>query len=574
MKLLTTVLAALFIFNHVNADIESCGSPIYCQGPLLHTIQMAHLFPDSKTFVDMIQKNPPPVTLQNFNNLMRSKNNNPSKEDLIRFVSDNFESTGELVDWVPTDLKPNPKFLRRIDDEKAKTFAQNLVNIWPKLARKVSDVVYQHPDQHSLIPIPNGFIIPGGRFKEIYYWDSYWIVEGLLISEMTETVRGILENFLSIVERYGFIPNGSRVYYLNRSQPPLLTLMVGKYMDTTNNKTWLQQHVDTVEKEINWWLRERKVSVTKDGKTYDMFMYNVKSDTPRPESYYEDVLTCQNFAEADKKACYRNLKSGAESGWDFSSRWLYNADRTPSSNLSHIDILHVIPVDLNAILFKAFEELSRFYQLLGNNDKAAKWSEAANALKTAIQEVNYNNDDGIWYDLDLVSSAHRKAFYPSNFGPLWADAYDTTKKELYGSRAAQYYKQNKIQNYPGGVPTSLLQSGQQWDLPNAWPPLQEFIALGLKKSGSRKATRLAKTEAKKTVEAYMKGFETTKDMYEKYDAFTLGGYGGGGEYVVQSGFGWTNGGALALINEFYVKHHNHNRAGRPTDGSARRHRQE
>ncbi|XP_057670544.1 trehalase-like [Diorhabda carinulata] len=554
MEYFHRIFLILFIFNNVIADnIESCDSTIYCQGKLLHTIQMARLFSDSKTFVDMSQKNPPDVTMQNFNNLMKAKNDNPSKDDLVQFVKENFDSAGELVEWTPPDFNKNPAFIERIENERVKKFAQNLVNIWPKLARRVSDSVRDHPDQHSLIYLPNGFIIPGGRFKEIYYWDSYWILEGLLISEMTESVRGILENFLSIVEKFGFIPNGSRVYYLNRSQPPLLASMVGKYIDYSNNKTWLESHVDTIEKEMNWWWAERRVSVSKGGKTYDMFMYKVKSNTPRPESYYEDVFTCQNFTEVEKQTCYRNLKSGAESGWDYSTRWLFNDDRSPSSNLSQIDILHVIPVDLNAIICKSFEELSRFYQLIGNNDKSSKWSEKQNALKEAIHDVHYNEEDGIWYDYDLANSKQNKVFYPSNFAPLWSDAFDTSKKEVFGVRAAQYYKDNKVQKYPGGIPTSLINSGQQWDLPNAWPPLQEFIVLGLKKSGSRKAERLARSQGTKVLEAYMTGFESTNDMYEKYDAYNVGGYGGGGEYVVQSGFGWSNGEALALINEFYLK---------------------
>nr|CAI5865772.1 unnamed protein product [Callosobruchus analis] len=98
--------------------------------------------------------------------------------------------------------------------------------------------VLDEPDQHSLIPVPNGFIIPGGRFKEIYYWDSYWIIQGLLISEMTETAKGMLENFIAIVDKYGFVPNGCRVYYLNRSQPPLLSLMVGLYIEATRDIPW------------------------------------------------------------------------------------------------------------------------------------------------------------------------------------------------------------------------------------------------------------------------------------------------------------------------------------------------
>lgn len=299
--LISIPIAILLLYNYVAAEsIPSCDSQIYCQGKLLHTVQMAKLYQDSKTFVDMSQKNPPEVTLEKFNKLMKDTNDNPSKTDIKEFVENNFESSGELVDWIPTDYKKHPKFLDRINDLKVKQFAQNLIDIWPSLARKVNSSVADNQDQHSLIYLPNGLIIPGGRFKEIYYWDSYWILKGLILSEMTDTVRGILENFLSLIDKFGFIPNGSRVYYLNRSQPPLFASMVGLYIDATNDKAWLEKHVDTIEKELHWWMNNRKFTIDKDGKDYEMYKYFVKSDTPRPESYYEDVQTCGGLPDIQK----------------------------------------------------------------------------------------------------------------------------------------------------------------------------------------------------------------------------------------------------------------------------------
>ncbi|CAG9863925.1 unnamed protein product [Phyllotreta striolata] len=561
MLSITPILTILCLYNGIEVEAESipsCDNPVYCQGDLLDTVQMARLYPDSKTFVDMSQKNPPNVTLANFEQFMKSKNRHPSRQDIVDFVNDNFENSPELVDWTPGDYTKHPKFLERIDDAKVKRFAQSLVDIWPILARKINDSVAKRPDHYSLIYLPNGFIIPGGRFKEIYYWDTYWIIKGLIVSEMTDTVRGILENFLSLIDRFGFIPNGSRVYYLNRSQPPLLALMIGLYVDATNNKTWLAQHVDTVEKELNWWITNRRLQIKINDKEYDMFRYNVLSDTPRPESYYEDTRTCRNFTDAQKSDCYRNLKTGAESGWDYSTRWFFTDDRHHGTNLSSIDITHLIPVDLNAFLCKAFEELARFYELLGNSTKASFWHQRHAALKDAIRDVLYSNEDGIWFDYDLISNKRIEGFYPSNFAPLWADAYDTAKKEDYGLKATLYYKQNRLYRYLGGIPTSLLNSGQQWDLPNAWPPLQDLIVSGLAKTGAKKAVRLAENQAKRTIEAFMIGFEENKEMFEKYDAMNAGSYGGGGEYSVQAGFGWTNGAALNFIDLFYTKRETNN----------------
>lgn len=276
--------------------MQSCDSQIYCQGELLNTIQYTQkLFADSKNFVDRSQVHDANVTLANFDILMNETDNNPSKEQLETFLNENFLTEGELEEWTPSDYNENPSFLKRIENREVYEFAKNIVSIWPTLARRVKDEVQEHPDRHSLIYVPNGFIIPGGRFKEIYYWDSYWIIKGLLISEMDKTAKGMLENFLSLIRRYGFVPNGSRIYYLNRSQPPLLSLMVGLYIDATKDVDWLKENIQTLEEELNWWLNNRTVDVAKNNTIHKLARYASESGTPRPESYSEDIQTCSRF---------------------------------------------------------------------------------------------------------------------------------------------------------------------------------------------------------------------------------------------------------------------------------------
>lgn len=299
MKQFIQILLVLFGLNSfVQCETQqSCDSRIYCQGELLNTIQLAQLsiFNDSKQFVDLSLKSSVNETLYNFNQLMQNTNNSPTDQQLIDFVQDNFEQ-GDLFDeWTPSDYTSNPDFLQRIQRDDMKNVAEKVVAIWPTLARKVKQVVFENEERYSLIPLPNGFIVPGGRFLEIYYWDSYWIVEGLLLSEMYDTVRGILENFLSLVERYGFIPNGSRVYYLNRSQPPMLTLMASNYYKATNNITFIKKNIDLFDKELQFFLDNRIAEVTKDGITYNLAHYASRSGTPRPESYPEDVHTCAYY---------------------------------------------------------------------------------------------------------------------------------------------------------------------------------------------------------------------------------------------------------------------------------------
>jgi alpha,alpha-trehalase len=130
----------------------------------------------------------------------------------------------------------------------------------------------------------------GGRFREFYYWDTYWIIQGLLLSEMYDTTRGILENFLSMVEKYGFVPNGGRVYYVERSQPPLLIPMVASYVTQTSNITFLKKYINLLEAEFQFWLTNRTVTVNKNGKNYKLARYYAASEGPRPESYRYEII--------------------------------------------------------------------------------------------------------------------------------------------------------------------------------------------------------------------------------------------------------------------------------------------
>lgn len=296
MKVLFLIVTILLICHlSFPATRDSCVSPVYCQGELLDTVQKAGIFNDSKTFVDMAMINSLNDTLQNFKTFMAETDNEPNKEQIRNFVHQNFRTIGELEDVIPPDFKKEPKLVKEISDPVIRNFATRVIAIWPTLTREVSHHVFEHPDSYSIIPVPNRFIIPGGRFKEYYYWDSYWIVKGLLLSDMTDTAKGMIENLLSVVDHYGFMPNGGRVYYLNRSQPPVLALMVFDYVKYTNDYEFMGNNIHILEKELNFWLKKRVTGVVKDGKTYILGHYDSESDTPRPESYIEDIETCENI---------------------------------------------------------------------------------------------------------------------------------------------------------------------------------------------------------------------------------------------------------------------------------------
>lgn len=529
----------------------TCSSDIYCFGQLLHVVQMTSIYPDSKTFVDMKMKYSANETLRLFDEMMSRTDNKPSRQDVEEFVNQAFDPAGsEFVEWNPNDWIEKPSFLEKIVDPELKDWASQLNALWKFLGRKMNDDVRLHPEHYSIIYVPHPVIVPGGRFREFYYWDSYWIIRGLLLSEMYHTVKGMLTNFLAIVDTYGFIPNGGRIYYAMRSQPPLLIPMVKSYLDVSQDKQFLKDNINTLEKEFNFWLTNRTVQVEKDGKHYTLARYKDESSGPRPESYREDVMNAEIFkTDAEKENYYAELKTAAESGWDFSSRW-FILNGTNKGNLTNLKTRSIIPVDLNAIIYWNAVTMGEFYRELGVVEKAVKFEELAKQWMEAVTAVLWHEEVGVWLDYDIMYEIKRDYFYPTNIAPLWTNCYDREKREYFVSKVMKYLEKSQIMNHLGGIPTTLEHSGEQWDFPNAWPPLQYIMIMGLHLSDDNWAQDLAFEITERWVRSNYKAYNDTDAMFEKYDATMLGGHGGGGEYEVQLGFGWTNGIIIELLEMF------------------------
>lgn len=281
--------------------------------------------------------------------------------------------------------------------------------------------VLRHPERFSLIYSQHPFIVPGGRFLEFYYRDSYWVMEGLLLSEMPETVKGMLQNFLDLVQTYGHVPNGARVYYLQRSQPPLLTLMMDRYVTHTNDIAFLRDNIGTLALELDFWTENRNISVSLGEKSYVLNRYYVPYGGPRPESYSKDAELADTLPEGDREALWAELKAGAESGWDFSSRWLVGG---PNPNLlSSIRTSKFVPVDLNAFLCQAEKLMSKFYTSLGNDSQATKYRNLWEQRLAALKAILWDEEKGAWFDYDLENGKKNQEFYPSNLAPLWAGCF-------------------------------------------------------------------------------------------------------------------------------------------------------
>ncbi|RDD42449.1 Trehalase [Trichoplax sp. H2] len=534
-------LAITGVVSQQSPNAKPCDSEIFCYGDLLRRAQDAYIFNDSKSFVDMKLKDSPTNILAAFRNLAPNA-------DIKAFVKQYFSDPAQdLEAWTPTDWKENPAVLNKIKDSEFKKFAKALNELWKVLGRRMKDEVQEDQNRTSLIYVPNPFVVPGGRFREFYYWDTFWVVGGLLVSDMEDTVKAMIGNFEAMVDRFGFVPNGGRIYYTRRSQPPFFIPMINSYYEATNDLSYVQSLLSKMEKEYNFWMNNRTVDIVRNGKTYTLNRYAVDMGMPRPESYREDVETAKNLNPNAAAELYSDIASAAESGWDFSSRWF----KKPIGDLSSIVTKQIIPVDLNAIL--CFNELTleKFSRMLGDNAKADRYKRASEARRDAIEGVLWDEYEGRWLDYDLLSKKPRTDFMGSVFLPMWAKCYDSFKGNVTKERKIhQALKAMKIFDFAGGIPTTLLRSGQQWDYPNSWPPLQQMAVAAMSGSEAPELKDEAFKLAQKWLLTNWRSWKSTGYMYEKFDAAIPGNPGRGGEYNVQVGFGWSNGVCLEFLSQY------------------------
>ncbi|KAJ8675853.1 hypothetical protein QAD02_011639 [Eretmocerus hayati] len=522
---------SLIIYDVGERFNDACQSQIYCEGDLLHAVQLLKVFEDSKTFVDLPMKESSEKINKSFHQLIKETSMdirnlhllngtklNQTRNIVRDFVKKNFGSGKDLLK--PADLsdwRENPKFFETIQDNSYQEWARNLNKIWKELARKMSEDVKNRPDRHSLIYVDKPFVVSGGRFNETYYWDTYWVIEGLLLCDMHQTVRGIIENLLSMVEKYHFVPNGGRIYYLSRSQPPLLIPMVDEYLKFTGDREFALRNLGTLEREFQYWMKYKSVKISENGKNYTLSRYVTNSSGPRPESYKEDYKLATKLSSPQKKfELYNNLKAGAESGWDFSSRWFAFKNNTPSLELDDIVTSEIIPVDLNAFIQRNARILSKFFNFKNDSKKAGYYKQVADDYQDAIRTLMWNEEDGTWYDLDMKHATQRKQFYLSNLTPLYTQSYDEARSDDYAKRSVEYLQNNGMSEYLG-MPTSLSTSArpQQWDFPNVWAPLQSIVVEGLINTNNVQAVELAKKLAFQFLKTTFHGYQNQTKMFEK-----------------------------------------------------------
>uniref|UniRef100_A0A803L586 Trehalase n=1 Tax=Chenopodium quinoa TaxID=63459 RepID=A0A803L586_CHEQI len=505
---------------------------------------------DPKLYIDFSLKSNLSITQQAFAKLSRAQNGAVSADELRKFIQDYFNGAGDDLIYVkPADFVAEPNgFLPKVKNSEVRAWALQVHALWKNLSREASPDVKKHPELHTLLPIPEPCVIPGSRFREVYYWDSYWVIRGLLASHMHKTATAIVTNLIYFVEKYGYVLNGARAYYTNRSQPPLLSSMIHEIYQRTGDKNLIKKALPALLKEHEFWNSGiHKVTIhDSKGGSHNLSRYYAMWNKPRPESSTTDKETASTLSDAaDKQKLYREVASTAESGWDFSTRWMRN-----SSDLTTLTTTTILPVDLNAYVLKMELDIAYFAKVAGENNIAAQFLKASQSREKAFNSIFWNEKMSQWLDCWITckddqtweASHQNQHLFASNFVPLWIKPFDSEKvmKSLASSGLVRPY----------GIATSLTNSGQQWDYPNGWAPMQHIIIEALAKSGSKEAYLMAEDIAIRWIRTNYASYKTTGEMHEKYNVDKCGDIGGGGEYIAQTGFGWTNGVVLALLEEF------------------------
>ncbi len=502
--------------QHVGLAYEIPPSIEY--GDLYSAVELSSIFSDSKTFPDLIPDAAPSAVVAEYD----AQKNQPGFS-LSGFVAAHFSANP-----VPAgpDIQPAAPGTGLLD---------YVHSLWPMLTQENRTV----PRYSTLQPLPYAYVVPGGRFREVYYWDSYFTSLGLEADGEHADAENLLRDFAYEIDRYGFVPNGSRSYYLSRSQPPFFSFLVTLLAQRDGNSV-ITRYLPELQQEYDFWMRGenaaapgaavRNVVKLSDGTVLNR--YWDERAAPRDESYLEDVQTAA-VTSRPKAVVWRNLRATAESGWDFSSRWLRD-----QIGLDTVRTLDIAPVDLNCLLVHLEQTLAQGYALEGDGQRATLYGDKAATRIAAIRRLLWDPSirafgDLLWRERRLTGELSAATLYPL-FTQVATPAQAATVAATVQSKLLEI----------GGLATTLIESGQQWDAPNGWAPLQWIAVTGLRDYGF---ADLAHDIATRWVHKTIAGYEQQAKLVEKYNVTTKGGdAGGGGEYATQIGFGWTNGVLIAL----------------------------
>ena len=495
-----------------SADAATAGPdpPQVLFRDLFAAVQHARIFADGKAFPDAVPRLEPRQILSNFD-----ASHPHTAQQLQAFVDQYFEV-------------PVPATVSSPDITKVPITA-HIDALWNQLTRTTTVA----PRFGSLLALPHPYVVPGGRFRELYYWDSYFTMLGLQASGRQDLVADMVNDFAFLIDAFGHVPNGTRTYYLSRSQPPFFFEMVG-LLSRDDPASGYARYLRELRREYAFWMAgERglppgtaymRVVSLPDGAILNRYWDN--RDTPRDESFLED----SELSEAGSRpsaSVYRNIRAAAESGWDFSSRWF--ADGKHRTTINTTDI---IPVDLNALLYGLEDAIRLGCKVAHDRACTAEFAARMHARRTAIDRYLWDAAHGVYFDYRWPAGERITRISAATLYPLFEGAASNMQARAVGIAVSAVLLQ------PGGLVTTTVATGEQWDAPNGWAPLQWIAISGLRRYGD---TALANSIACRWMNNVSAVYRDGGKLVEKYDVIDTSRAGGGGEYPTQDGFGWTNG---------------------------------
>jgi alpha,alpha-trehalase len=410
------------------------------------------------------------------------------------------------------------------------------------------------PSTPGLLYLPKPYVVPGGRFNEMYGWDSFFIQLGLLRDGEIELARDMTDNFLYEVENYRKVLNANRSYYLTRSQPPFLTQMVLGVYEKTHDREWLAGALPEIEKYHAFWTKEPHLTPDTGLSRY----FDV-GEGPAPESVSDErdrqghthydlvreyfrthTITDYDVNQYyDRKAdrltalFYKGDRSMRESGVDPSNRF----------GAFNVDVIHYDAVCLNSLLYLMETQTAEILQILGRGTEAEAARKQAADRAVRVNRYLWDEKDGLYYDYNFSSKRRRHYAFLTTFYPLWTGL---ASKE----QAARVVRNLSVFERGYGLQTSNYVSGNQWDAPFGWAPLELIAVDGLRRYGYRDD---AERISVKFLSLVRREFLRQGYIVEKYDVVKGGSNVAGaihfGYSANQAGFGWTNAAFTRLLDE-------------------------
>jgi alpha,alpha-trehalase len=468
-----------------------------------------------------------------------------SNATLLKSAADSkVGQTGHVVLYVPASEDP------------ARIAAELQRQLSPDEFARVS--VRRVPEGSAIEPgllyLPHPYVVPGGRFNEMYGWDSYFILLGLLENGQVQLAKDMTDNLLYEVEHYGKVLNANRTYYLTRSQPPFLTRMVLDVFRRTGDVAWLKSAVPAIEKYYAYWAREPHLTPETG-----LSRYYGGADTPAPEvvagerdstghSQYDRVreyYRTHEVTEYDEAKFYDAADDRLTPQFFVADRAMRESGFDPSARFGPFSagILDYNPVALNSLLYRMETDLAAIQTLLDQPREAQLWTERAQKRAGAINRLMWDDQAGLYFDYNFAQKTRSGYAFLTTFYPLWAGIASPEQAAKVAANLPRFER-------AGGLQTSTQVTGNQWDAPFGWAPLQIIATEGLRRYGF---TQAADRVAEEFLDMVLRDFGEHGTIKEKYDVVAgKSDLAAGLRFGYQSneiGFGWTNAAFLVMESE-------------------------